>query len=197
MFKIAALLLIAGAGVYVIGTLASPPKLYDIPDMQKRLDLIAANKTRYNISLYLSFASMFIALGGFICLALFNMGEENAMLTNLGALSVTIGTIFATFYMYWYVNNLVKAWEGGGVTPILILYFVVTCLGLFLFGMFFLKSGLPGWLGYASIALSLVFLIIFFAFKGSGTFIAISLFYLWLGVVGIVMLARPLESVAG
>lgn len=189
--QIAGIGLIAGFVFILVASSVGPPRLYQEPDSEARLEIIANHTTRWAAS------NLIFAVGGLITaagLALFALqirGSASLWLIVLGVASYTLGAIVWAIFMYQRTVDPSSLFTSYAFSPPTIALVGLTVIGLVLYGVIFLQAGYPGWLGVGTIAAmvltggaALLFPTQFFASFPP------QLFYLLTLVAGIVMLRR-------
>lgn len=177
----------AGFVLYVIAMLVAP-RLYQEPVIANRLAIIAANRTRWNVS------QLFFALGigvpviGFFLLAISQRAEKIAMLYYLGTAVLVAGAVIGMCLVYRQTLDPEAFWEGAQV-PLIINYgyLLLTLAGLLCFGVAMLLGDFSNWLGVLMVGSATVFLVSALLLRGAGGFALSILAYLVTFVVGIVI----------
>jgi len=150
--QLAGYLLIAGFVSVLVASFVGPPKLYQEPESETRLALIADHPTRWAAS------NLFFALGGLVTaagLALFSLqlrGSVSTWLIGLGATAYILGTIVWAIFMVQRTINPASLFTSYAFSPLTVALLGLTVIGLLLYGVIFLQAGYPGWLGVGMIA---------------------------------------------
>lgn len=145
--QIGGLLLVAGFIFILAASLVGPPRLYQEPDVNRQLELIAGHSTAWIAS------NVFFGLAGLITaagLALFAMhlrGSENAWLAAAGAGVYLLGAIVYAIFLYRRTIEPAALFANYAFSPLTVVLLGSLVIGLLLFGVFFLRTGYPVWLG--------------------------------------------------
>ncbi|HEX6306408.1 MAG TPA: hypothetical protein VFZ76_19565 [Anaerolineales bacterium] len=150
--QLAGFLLIAGFVSILIASMVGPPRLYQEPESETRLQIIANHPTRW------AAANLFFALGGLVTaggLTFFSLGlrgSVNMWLVGLSAVAYILGAIIWAAFMYQRTVNPASLFTSYAFSPLTVALLGLIVIGLLLYGVVFLQAGYPGWLGIGMIA---------------------------------------------
>jgi hypothetical protein len=167
--RLSAVLLIVGFAALVLSSLLGPPGMaqtYQPPDPIRRIQIIEQYKTRWNISQSLIGLSLLLTTIGFFVLNTRLYTLANAWVPTLGAVAFIAALIPAALFIYRQTTDPLGSYEGA-YSGMQTLYYWLALAGLLLFGIAFLQSGLPAWLGYMTVGAALVYGAVFLV-TGSG-----------------------------
>jgi hypothetical protein len=157
---LSAILLLAGAGALVVAFVVGPKGIYEEPDLPKRVEIIEEAKSGWNISQSLLSLSVVLTAAGFVALAYFLNDLQNAWIPGLGAIAFVVGAITADIFIYRQTVDPLASYEGA-YTNMEMLYYWLALAGLLLFGIAFLQSELPEWLGWVTFGATVIYGIVF------------------------------------
>jgi hypothetical protein len=167
--RLSAVLLIVGFAALVLSSLLGPPGMaqtYQPPDPIRRIQIIEQYKTRWNISQSFIGLSLLLTTIGFFVLNTRLYTLANAWVPTLGAVAFIAALIPAALFIYCQTTDPLGSYEGA-YSGMQTLYYWLALAGLLLFGIAFLQSGLPAWLGYMTVGAALVYGAVFLV-TGSG-----------------------------
>lgn len=158
--RLSAILLIAGFAVLMVASLFGPQRIYQTADPAERVQIIEEDLNGWNITQSLTGISILLTAVGFAVLASRLRTLGNAWVPILGAAALVVGAISGALFLYRQTTDPLSAFEGA-YSGMQTLYYWLTLAGLLLFGVSFLGSGLPAWLGYVTAGTALVYGIVF------------------------------------
>ena len=164
--SLAAVLLIAGFVVLMVGFPFGLRGIYQTSDPAERIQIIEENKTRWYISQLSVGLFILLTAVGFAVLASHLRTVANAWIPALGAAAFVVGAISGALFLYRQTTDSLSAY-GGSYSSLEMLSYWLWLAGLLLFGVAFLQAGMPAWLGYVTGGAALVYGISFL-FTGSG-----------------------------
>jgi len=164
--RLSAILLIAGFAVLIVASLLGPQGLYQTSDPTERVQIIEDNLTRWKITQSLTGLSLLLTAVGFTVLASRLRTVGKAWVPTLGAAVLVVGAISGALFLYRQTTDPLSGYEGA-YSGMQTLYYWLTLVGLLLFGVSFLQSGLPAWLGYVTAGAALVYGLVFLV-SGAG-----------------------------
>lgn len=187
LLRISGMVISAGFVLYVVAMLAAPRGMYETEIIARRLEIIAANQIRWNVS------QLFFALGlgvpavGLLLLTLSQRAATVAWLYYLGTALFAAGAALGMWLVYTQTLDPAAFWEGAQI-PVLTGYtLLLTSAGLLCLGIALLQGAFPTWLGYLLAGSAVIFLIATAVSWGRGGFF-ISIFVLLVTfVAGIVI----------
>lgn len=145
-------LLIVGFGFVLVASTVGPPKLYQEPDVNRQLELIAEHQATWIASnVFFGLAGLVTAFG-LVLFALELRGSEIAWLAGAGALAYALGTLTYTVFLYRRTANPAPLFTDYTFSPLTVLLLSTLVIGLLLTGIAFLQAGYPSWLGGVTIA---------------------------------------------
>lgn len=153
--RLAAFLLIASLVAWVVAFLVGPKGIYQMQDLQKRVQIIEENKTGWNVSQSLLGLGALLTAVGLVVLALYLRSLANGLIPGLGATAFVFGTISGAIFIYRQTVDPLGSYEGAYPSSEM-LYYWLALTGLLLFGVAFLQVGLAAWLGYVTIGAALL-----------------------------------------
>ncbi len=183
--RLAAILLILGALAMVASFPVGLSRVYQIQDLQERVNIIERSMTRWNISQSLIALSALLTAVGFALLAGHLRSSTNGWLAILAALVFIVATISGVYFVYRQTFDPLSSYQGDFKT-FEFLYYWLALAGLLLFGIGFLQAGLPAWLGYLTAGVTLIYGV-YFAISSVG-FPTPGLVTILTLVIGIVLL---------
>jgi len=99
--QLAGYLLIAGFVSVLIASFVGPPKLYQEPDVNRQLELVAAHSASWLVSnLFFGLAAL-VTAGGLALFSLHLRGSVNGWLVGLGAAAYMLGALAYAVFLYW------------------------------------------------------------------------------------------------
>ncbi|HZD57128.1 MAG TPA: hypothetical protein VE136_10420 [Anaerolineales bacterium] len=150
--QIAGVVLIVGLVLVLVAAFAGPPRLYQDPDSDNRLQIIADYPGRWLASnLFFILAGVVTAVG----LGLFSLhlrASISGWITGLAAAGYTLGTIAWMVLMAGRAVNPEPYFRNYTFSPLTVALLWLILVGLLLYGVAFLQAGYPGWLGFGTIA---------------------------------------------
>lgn len=150
--QIAGIALIAGFILILVASFVGPPRLYQEPESETRLQIIADYPTRWVASNALFALGGLITAVGFLLFSLQLRGSVSAWWFGSSAATYTLGAILWAIFMYQRTVNPASLFTSYAFSPLTIALFGFLVLGLLLYGIVFLLADYPGWLGIVSIA---------------------------------------------
>lgn len=182
--RTAAILLI-GAALAILGSgFVNAPGLYRTEDVEERLEIIEANRTRWLANQALVVLGGLMLVGGFAALASSLRSAQAGWLTTFGTAAIAIGTLSAVYFVYLQTVDPRGGYSGAYPLPEALAYWMWLA-GTLLFGIAVLQSNLPAWVGYLTAGVALVYSVIFLI-TGAG-FMAPFLIAILAAVIGVVL----------
>lgn len=149
--QLPAILLNLGFVSVLVASVVGPPKLYQEPDVNRQLELIAEHQTTWIISnVFFGLAGVVTAVG----LALFSWqkrGSENAWLASIGSAAYFLGALAYVIFLYQRTVNPAPLFTDYSFSPLTVFLLAALVIGLLLSGVAFLQAGYPVWLGVVTI----------------------------------------------
>jgi hypothetical protein len=184
--RISAVLLVASVVIIVISFLVGVPGFYQTQDIAERVRLVEKFRTRWLVTIFINMVVSLLPAIGLVLYGIHLWRSNGTLLAVLGASLYALGAIAYVIHEYVRYTDLVGHFGGSypdyhGIGN----WFVLA--GLFALGVSFLQIGLPNWLAYLSIGLSIVLGVIWLITPGfffAIPFFAIALFL----VISIVLL---------
>ena len=193
--RFAAILLIVSFVSLMLSILVNAPGLYATQNINERLQIINAYKTRWLFNQALAFLYILLTTIGFAVLASTLRASGKAWIPVLGAAAYAIGSISGMIFLFLQTTDPRVGYSGAYPAPEALAYWFWLG-GLLLLGIAFLQDGLPAWLGYVMVGVALVYGIIYLV-SGAG-FLTPFLIALLSLVIGIVLLiSKPLMRQPG
>ena len=158
--RLSAILLIAGFAVLMVASLFGPQGIYQTADPAERVQIIEEDLNGWNITQSLTGLAILLTAVGFAVLASRLRTMGNAWVPILGAAALVVGAISGALFLYRQTTDPLNAFEGA-YSGMQTLYYWLTLAGLLLFGVSFLGSSLPAWLGYVTAGTALVYGIVY------------------------------------
>jgi len=183
----AAILLIVVFVLVMISTWATPPGLYATQDIDKRLEILEVYKIRWYIERAVIVLYSLMTIIGFSLLAFKMWTTRRSWLPVLSAAIIIAGTIAGLYFVYLQTMDPRGGYSRAYPIPENLAYWL-WLTGIFLFGIAFLQTDLPAWLGYLIAGAAGIYGIVFL-FTGTGFMIPFILAALDL-VIGIVLLRQ-------
>lgn len=185
MRRIAAIVLISAFAGLVLGSIASPPGLYLTQDIDERLQILETHKAQWYAERAGSVASNVLMMVGFGLLGYSLRAAVRDWVPTLGVAAFLIGGASALVFLYLQTSDPRSGYSGGFRSLENLVYWPKLA-GMLLFGISFLRSDLPTWLGYLTVGTSLALSVVFLA-TGLGVLTPYILIFVELAV-GIVLL---------
>ena len=189
LLTLAGVLLILGFVLLVLNMLLAPPRLYQETDTEVRLQIIADHRSRWIAAQVFGSLAPLITAIGFLILAIHFQEAQYSLLLNLGAAGLILGAVSMMIYSFQGMSDPGTYLTITKPSPLVIAGVALTSIGGILFGVTFLQSSLPNWLGYLTIA-SATLLFTYLFLKGSAGYLSIMFFYLVTLIVGIVLVLQ-------
>lgn len=189
--RIAAILLITIFVAVILTTIINAPGLYQTQDISVRLQLIETYKTRWLINQSLVVIYALLTIISFSLLALILRTTGRAWIPILGAVAMVAGTISGLYFLYLQTIDPRGGYSGAYPVPETLAYWLWLA-GTVLFGVAFLQTGLPTWLGYLTAGIALLYSMVFLL-TGAGFMTPFLVAILGL-VIGIVLLRRQITA---
>lgn len=164
--RFAAILLIASFVSLMLSVLINAPGLYATQNINERLQIINAYKTRWLFNQALAFLYILLATIGLAALASALRTPGKAWIPALGAAAYFIGSLSGTIFMFFQTTDPHGGYSGAYLAPEALAYWFWLG-GLLLLGIALLQAGLAAWLGYAMVGVALVYGIVYLV-SGSG-----------------------------
>lgn len=183
--SLAAVLLIAAAVAMFLSSFVNAPGLYQTEDIEERLEIIEANRTRWLVNQVIVVAGALLLVGGFGVLAGALRPTAGRWLPILGAAAFTAGTLSGLYFVYLQTVDPRGGYSGTYPLPENMAYWFWLA-GTVLIGVALLSSSLPRWLGYLTAGAGALYGILYLV-TGAG-FMAPFLISLLGLVIGIVLL---------
>jgi hypothetical protein len=198
--RLAGMALIASFVFLILNFVVGPPGVSQAPDVETALQAIRDQQGLYVLANVISGIAVLLPAVGLLLLALHLRGKQDPWPINLGTTAFLIGALLGLIHVYRitvdprpYLETVIER-----VTPptLFTIFGFVILAGAFLFGVAFLQSGLPKWVGYmltgyAAISAAVVLI------TGIPVFPAVVLLYPVILVVGIVLFRRPASHEVG
>jgi len=185
--RLSAIFLIAAFVTIILSTVVNAPGLYQTQDIEERLQIIEAYRTRWLVNQALVLVYSMFTIAGFLLLVSRFWTRVQPQILALGALALIAGTIAGLYFLY--LQTIEPRGGYSGAYPIWEnLAYWLWLTSTFLFGIAFLQANLPAWLGYLTAGAALVYGIVFLI-TGAGFMTPFILGILQL-VIGIVLLRQ-------
>ena len=187
--RLSAYLLIAGVAFMLVSFALGLRGIYQTHDLNERVEIIKASKTRWVISQALIAVSALFTASGFFVLniSLYRISDSYPWPYTLGAGAMIIGAISGVIFVYLQTADPLSSYQGA-YRGYEFVYYWLAVGGLLLFGIAFLQAGLPTWLGYLTVVTSAIYAI-FLAATGIG-FATPGLVFVLSLVIGVVLLRQ-------
>ena len=150
--SVAGLTLIVGFVLMLIAGFLSPPGLYQEPDSEARLVIIADHPGRWKTSnLFYALAGMVTAAGQ-VWFAFLAQSSANPLLVGAGAGAFALGSAAWVVFMIQRTVRPDNPFTSYAFSPLTVFLIASLVIGLLLMGIVFLQVGYPRWLGVGTIA---------------------------------------------
>jgi hypothetical protein len=153
---LSAILLLAGLGAFTAAFLIGPKGLYQEPDLQKRVQSIERDKSRWNIAQLLIGLSLLLTAAGYVALASLLSTIESAWIPGLGAIAFVAGAISGDLFVYRQTIDPLGSFEGN-YSSMEMMYYWLALAGLLLFGAAFFLADYPAWLGWLTVGSTILY----------------------------------------
>lgn len=149
--QLASFLLIAGFVSILIASFVGPPRLYQEPDVDVQLRLIATYAKGWAASnLFFGLAGVLTAVGLFLFFLQLR-GNEYAWLAGLGTAAYIFGSLTYIIFLYRRTVNPAALFTEYSFSFITIILLASLVIGLLIIGITLLQTGYPAWLGVGMI----------------------------------------------
>jgi hypothetical protein len=175
----------------IAGSVVSPPRLYQETDIQIRLEIVEDHMARWTASNVLLGMAGLVTAVGLILFSYYVRADVNSLLNWTALLAYSLGALAWIIFLSQRQVDPAQLFEDYTFSPLAIGLISLMLLGLLLYGVIFIQSGYPGWLGYGTVGLTAIIgiLAIIFQDRFFANFPP-QVFYLITLVAGIVMLRR-------
>jgi hypothetical protein len=187
--RLSAILFIIVFVTVILGVLVNAPGLYVTQDINARLQIIESNKTRWLTNQALTFIYILLTAIGFAILSSILRRTGNGWVPILAAIFIMVGSLSGTYFVYLQTIDPRGGYSGAYPLAEHLAYWFWLA-GFFLFGIAFLQTNLPLWLGYLTAGIALIYGI-FFLFTGAGFLTPFLMALLSLGI-GFILLTRQI-----
>jgi hypothetical protein len=164
--RLSGILLIGAFVMVMLSAIIGVPGLYATQDINQRLKLIETYRTRWLLERSAVVLYALLVIAGYSLLALALRARGKAWLPFLAAVVTDAGTISGLYFLYLQTTDPRGGYSGAYPIAENLAYWLWLA-GMLLFGVDFLRSGLPQWLGYLTAGAALVYGIVFLA-TGAG-----------------------------
>ena len=186
--QLSAYLLLAGVATMLAGfALGLGRSIYRTQNLDERVAIISANRTRWVASQALLAASAILSAAGFFALNIWLYGKADPWPFTLGAGAMIISAVSGVIFVYRQIIDPLSSYQGA-FRAFEFVYYWLAVGGLLLFGVAFLQADLPVWLGYLTVAATAAYAI-FLAATNVG-FATPGLVFLLSLVIAIVLLGQ-------
>lgn len=189
LLTLAGILMILSFVLIVLNMLLAPPRLYQETDTEVRLQIIADHRFRWIFAQVTGALGPLLAAIGFLLLAIHFQEVQSSLLLNIGAAAFILGALSMMLYTFQSLSDPGAYLTNTKIAPVEIAGISLTSAGGILFGVIFLQSSIPNWLGYLTIG-SAVLLFTYLFLRGSFGYLMVILFYLVTLIVGIVLVLQ-------
>ena len=189
LLTLSGVLMILGFGLLVLNMLLAPPRLYQETDTEVRLQIIADHRFRWIFAQVTGALGPLLTAIGFLLLAIHFQEVQSSLLLNIGAAAFILGAVSMMLYTFQSLSDPGAYLTNTKIAPVEIAGISLTSAGGILFGITFLQSSIPNWLGYLTIG-SAVLLFTYLLLKGSLGYLMVILFYLVTLIVGTVLVLQ-------
>jgi len=158
-YRVSAYLLLAGVVVMLAAfAMGLGGRIYRTQNLNERIEIINANKTRWVVSQALFAISAILTAAGFFALNISLYGKTDPWPFTLGAGAMIIGALSGVIFVYRQTADPLSSYQGA-YRAFEFVYYWLAVGGLLLFGVAFLQAGMPTWLGYLTVAATSVYAI--------------------------------------
>ncbi len=186
--RLAGISVILGVIVFWAGNIYSPPGVYQETNTVLRLEAVDRYPTRWAISQGLGGVGIAIILFGLLLYGLQLTEDRGPWLTYLPAGLNIIAMFLAFAWLYEYITDPGPIFNGSGGSNLLTIAAVMMLLAATLYGLLFVGSPFPVWIGYLTIGYAVVALIALLVAKPP-VFVVLS-FYFFVLVVPAIAIIR-------
>lgn len=162
--QLAGILIIIGFVQSVIAMFTAP-RLYQEPNIETRVAIVAANRGRWIISQIFFASGAVTTTAGFLLLTVHLAGLQGHWLIYPAFIIYALGALAGVLFVYRQTFDPARYWNYPGPIPMIVANVVLTLIGFFLYGIVFLQGEFPEWLGYLTVSSAFVFAIAGVAFK--------------------------------
>ncbi len=184
--QIAAMLLITGSIIFLVGAAIGVPRVFTEPDPEVRLRLLLNHVTAWRASQPLYAFGALVAAAGVGCLVPTSGTPVSRGLYAAACAALALGALpwaWATYQrgrlVYDFAYRQLPGWPFAT-------YVLLTIAGLALLGIGLLSASAPAWLGWLTIGADIAFLIGYVSFKDIPPFV----FFLLFTLIGAVLARR-------
>lgn len=154
--NLAGILTIAGFLLIILASIASPPRLFQEPDIQKQIEILEDHSTRWLGSNILFGLGGVVTAAGLILFSIMVQAEVNSILNWLAALFYSLGTLLWIIFLYNRTVNPAQLFENYGFSPSTIALIGLLLSSLLLYGIVYIQAGYPNWMGFGTISLTVL-----------------------------------------
>lgn len=189
--NLAGILSIVGFILVILASIASPPRMFQEPDSQVRIEIIEKYPARWLASNVLFGLAGMATVAGLILFSITVQGQVSSTLNWLAALFYSLGTVLWILFLYNRTVNPARLFEDYSFSPGTIALIGLLLGSLLLYGIVYIQAGYPGWLGFGTIGLTVLIgaLALFFPARFFASFPPQILYFFTLAA-GIVFLAK-------
>lgn len=194
-------ILILGFVMLVVGAVAAPRGAYD-GDLEGRMRVIETRSGQWLVSKVFDGLAVVLPAIGFVLLALHQSrtGTGSTLYPVAGAVLALAGVV-GIIYVVQLAFNPLPLYDRTSPVPIALALYGLMAVGLLLFGVTFLQSDTPTWLGYLTVIVPGLVILLVVLTLGSRPILAVGpeagfgigvVLYLITLIVGIMLVRQPL-----
>jgi hypothetical protein len=150
--QVAGIALIAGFVLILVATFVGPPRLYQEPDSDTRMQIIADYPTRWAVSNLLFALGGLTTAAGLMLNSLQFRGSVSGWLIGPSTGVYILGAVLWAIFMYQRTVYPASLFTSYAFSPLTIALFGLMVIGLLFYGIIFLQVDYPSWLGIMTIA---------------------------------------------
>lgn len=150
LYRISGIVIILGFVIYWIGNIYSPPGTYQEADLHERLNIVEAYPTRWAVSQGLGVVGIGIIFLGLLLVSIKAAGGTSPFLTYLPAGLNILSLILLVVWVRQYIADPLSSWQGEVSLFLAAPGYIIVTAGI-LYGLLFLRMGLPAWIAYVLI----------------------------------------------
>ena len=193
MERLAGIVLIAGSLLFLIAAfMPISMRVFPESDPQRRVEIIEADRTGWNVSSTLFGAGSVVTVIGLLLFALHvQSASDNATLklaSILAVIAAAVGAALWVIVVYGRITMSAQEWVSGVNvnTWMFPTYMILTQLAWIVIGYTLAQTGYPGWLGWGMAGLSALSLVAFLILKDLPPFTH----YVMTVIMGVVLALR-------
>lgn len=145
-------ILILGFAALVVGALAAPAGAYD-GSLESRQRVIEAQSSQWRLSKVFDGLAVVLPAVAFIMLAFQLRHQSGSVLSTIGGLAFLMGGVVGLVYVIQLATDPIPLYDRETLAPLSVALYSFFSLGLVMFGVAFIRAGLPAWVGWLAVVI--------------------------------------------